>query len=351
MTNRWIEGLLSMTMAVSVGVAVGGVGCAAQPAASAGEQERGTLVLPLLSPTRGSFRLSSAHFVVTDQLGNQAATLDSDADPAAQALTVALTQGAYDLLLQDGWVLANVAEDGSESPVRAALLSSNPQSFAIRASVQTDIAYTFATETGTITIGTGPLSITFNVAPTTGSSVCDLSGGGCQSGQVCLLADSSGRTFCASPGTLPVGSPCQSEQCVAGSQCLRLDPDHPDDGACTALCNTNVVTFGCRCISLGIGDGSAGVCSPPAANACDLLAPSGCPDGQACQYLGGSSGTCGVPGSTPRGFSCFSETCIAGSQCFNGECRAFCDLNNPFPTCQFTCSNVGTGNVGRCFPF
>jgi hypothetical protein len=338
-------------MTVSFGAALGAAGCAAEPATLASEQDRGTLVLPLLTPTRGAFRLGSAHFVVTDQQGAQAAALDSDADPAAQALTASLPQGRYSALLQDGWVLSSVADDGSESTVRAALLSPNPQSFDIRPSVETDIAYTFATESGTITIGTGPVSITFDVAPNTGTSGCDLTGGGCSFGQACLLADSNGRTFCASPGTLPVGSPCQSEQCVGGSQCLRLDPDHPDDGVCTALCNTNNIPFGCHCISLGIGDGSAGVCSAPGPNDCDLLAQSGCPDGQACRYLGGSSGTCGVPGTTQRAQSCFEETCVAGAQCYGGTCRAFCDLTSGSNNCPYYCQGVGTGNVGRCYPY
>jgi hypothetical protein len=311
----------------------------------------GTLNLPLLTPTRTAFRLSAAHFVIKNSQGTQLAALDSDSNPDAQALTVSLTQGSYNVLLQDGWVLTSIAEDGTERQMRAALLSVNPQTFEIKASTPTSVSFTFSTESGTITIGNGPVNITFDVAPTPGSTQCYVTQGyGCPSGQTCLLADSTGRTFCASPGMLAVGSPCTSEQCVAGSQCMKLDADHPDDGVCTQFCDTSSTTFGCNCVNLGITNSSIGACVAPPASACDLLAQTGCADGQACQYTGGNFGTCGAPGTTGPGETCSAETCMAGYQCYGGLCRGFCDLRGSSNNCNFGfCTSAGTGFVGRCY--
>ncbi len=112
-------------------------------------------------------------------------------------------------------------------------------------------------------IGNGPVAITFDVSGTTGLPSCDIRGFSCPFGQTCLLADANGRTFCAAAGTLPPGSPCTSEQCQAGSQCLNLDPDHPDQGTCAQFCDTSISTFGCNCQGLGISNSNAGFCGPP----------------------------------------------------------------------------------------
>jgi hypothetical protein len=125
------------------------------------------------------------------------------------------------------------------------------------------------------------------------------------------------------------------------------------EGVCTQLCNPEAPLFGCDCRGLSISQ-TIGVCGPPPAGSCDLLDATSCPTGQACQFPGGSFGTCGTPGTVSEGGSCFGEECEAGMECvgdepdfgFQGTCRRFCDLDAP--DCDF-CFDVGTGRVGRCF--
>jgi hypothetical protein len=344
MNNQWIHLPLAVACLALPAMALG---CTTATQSATTDQIRGTLSLPLLTP-RSAYRLRSAHFQVATQAGAPTATLDSDADPDAEALTITLTQGPYNVSLQGGWVLDRIADDGTETAVQAALTSPNPQQFQIQVSTQTNVSFTFATDAGTVVIGSAPLSITFNVGTPTNTPCSPQQSFSCNSGQTCLLADSSGQTFCASAGSLPVGSSCTSEQCVAGSQCLRLDSNHPDQGICTQFCDTNFVPFGCNCIGLGLPNSNTGICGAPPASACDLLAQTGCADGQACQFLGGGFGSCGTPGTTPPRGSCSGQTCMEGYQCFDGECLPFCDTRNGFTSDCF-CENVNLGFVGLCF--
>jgi hypothetical protein len=312
----------------------------------------GTLRLPLVTPDTGKFRLRGAIFAI-DRAGVPVLRLDSDVDPDAEALTASLNPGQYTSALEAGWSLEALADDGTATPVRAALISANPQSFSVRNERVTNVAYTFTTSSGVVQFGEGSLNVRIGVADPASLGSCDLTNSAsCPTGQHCLLGDGD-ATFCATPGDIEVGEPCGSEQCVFGAQCLSLDPAAPDHSLCTALCNPEAPPFGCDCRGLSISD-QVGVCGPPPAGACDLLDPSSCPEQQACQFPGGSFGVCGTPGVLTEGQSCFGEECAAGLDCvgddpqfgFLGICRRFCDLDAP--DCDF-CFDVGTGRVGRCF--
>lgn len=351
----WIR--FGFALALAMGTA--SFGCKDQPL-SENEEQVGTLSLPLVTSSADAYRLSDATFVIETQVGTVVATLDSESDPDAQALTATLNQGNYAVGLEDGWVLSKIEVDGTETPVRAALLSVNPQLFKIKSSLETDLSFSFTTDLGTVTIGQGSVNIGVDVTDNTTGVGCYLVSGyynGCPSGQTCLLADQSGVTFCASPGSLPVGSACDTEQCVAGSQCFAMDPNDPEQGTCTAFCDTSSLLWGCNCLSLGINNSNAGICGAPPAGACDLLEQTGCAPGEACQYQGGNFGACGAPGATAQGQACSGETCAAGYQCYQGECQSFCDTRLGFssnPDCINNgyyygyCYNAGTGYAGRC---
>jgi hypothetical protein len=353
MKFRWFS--LGLSLLVSAG-AMTTIGCMS-PAGSHDEQSVGMVSLPLVTSAGGEFRLHNAVFAIHSTNGAHAATLDSESDPGAETLTATLFQGPYTVRLADGWELARLGPDGTESPVSAALLSPNPQSFEIGASATTDISFTFTTGQGTITLGDGSVGIRFDVAPNEDLGACNLVSSyyynTCPSGQTCLLADSSGRTFCASPGSLPVGSPCTSDQCVAGAQCLKVDQANPEQGSCVRFCRVSDARFGVNCLSLGLPDSDIGFEGPAPEGTCDLLAQTGCAAGEACQYTGGSFATCGLPGSTPAGGACTGETCGAGYQCYDGRCAKICDARLGYigqPDCYY-CYSVGTGNAGRCYNY
>ena len=323
-------------------------------------QGLGTVNVPLVTPDAVKYRLRSAVFSIT-RAGVEIVSLDSDADPDAVALTAELSPGQYQIRLGDGWTLEQLDDAGKGTPVRAALISQNPASADVRNGRVTNVAFTFTTSSGTVTFGEGSVSIRLGVADPASLSSCDIANqAGCGPGQHCLLADDSGQTFCATPGTIPVGEACSSEQCVFGSQCLDLglttpgaDAGAPSGSSCTQLCNPLFPPFGCDCVGLSFSD-DVGVCGPPPASACNLLDPASCPAGEACQLPGGSFGVCGTPGTLGEGESCFGEVCAAGLDCFgddpvsgfSGTCYRFCDL--AAPVCEF-CFDVGTGSIGRCF--
>jgi hypothetical protein len=305
-------------------------GPAIEAAAPLETEGYGSLLLPLVTPDAVKYRLRNAVFDV-QRSGVSVISLSSEVNPDAEQLTAQLNPGAYQIQLGDGWVLERLVADGGADPVRAALISANPA-----------------------TIGEGAVSVRLGVADPGSLGSCDVgSQSGCDGGQHCLFSGDGSQTFCATPGQLEVGAACSSEQCVFGAQCLSLDPSAPEASTCTELCNPAFPPFGCDCRGLSVGD-DVGVCGPPPATACDLLSATGCPEGQACQYPGGSFGTCGTPGAGSEGSSCFGEECAAGLDCygddpefgFSGTCYRFCDVQAP--DCEF-CFDVGTGSVGRCF--
>jgi hypothetical protein len=226
------------------------VGCADDDVttAHADGEGSGSLSLALVTPARPSFRLRTALFDVETLVGGLLDTLSSEASPEATALELELPRGIYQVELRDGWAIERIDGDAS-SLVPAALLTPNPTTFEIVPERSTEVLYRFATSDGELEFGHGRVSVTFDVTATTSLSPCNPLYG-CSSGQTCLVADSSGRSFCAQPGHLPVGAACQSEQCVSGAQCLGLDGQHPDDRTCMKFCNVRAPEFGCNCLAL-----------------------------------------------------------------------------------------------------
>jgi hypothetical protein len=296
------------------------------PAASRGEASAtGSLAVPLVTPDAAPYRLRTAVFDV-QRSGVLVVSLDSEASPDARALTAELDPGQYEIRLNDGWSLERLDAQAVASPVRGALISPNPVGFGVRDGRVTSVAFTFTTSAGLVTFGKGAVSVRLGVTDPSTLSGCDVvNQAGCAEGQHCLLGDADGKTFCATPGELPPGAPCGSEQCVLGAQCLALDIAAPEETTCTALCNPLAPPFGCDCRGLGAAD-DIGICGPP-------------PPG---------------PGSATEGESCFGEECQAGLDCFGddaelgftGTCYRFCDVQAP--ECEF-CFEVDTGSVGRCF--
>ena len=318
------------------------------------QPQLGSARLPLVTTSPGQFRLRNAVFDISTRSGALAVSLDSESNPDAEALVVPLAQGAYDVLLRDGWTLEAVG-DGGFTPVSGALISVNPVPLAIRNDRVSEVVYTFTTESATITFGEGELSVSAAVADPASLPSCDIVNQvGCQPGQTCLLSDDTGDTFCATPGSLPVGASCSSQQCVYGAQCLDLDGEGPLGNTCSQFCNPLFPSFGCDCKGISV-DEEIGVCGPPPAGTCDLLGQTGCGEGQACQLPAGASfGVCGSPGAGAWNESCIGEVCQTGFDCYGdqpefgyyGSCLPFCDIYAP--SCA-GCFDVGTGRVGRCF--
>lgn len=333
-------------------------GCSSQGAGDAAllETEQGQLRLPLVTTQEDTFRLSQALFRIENVSGSTLLTLDSDLDPEASQLEAELAEGSYRSRLESGWLLQRIEDDGSAVTVNAALLTPNPTPFEIRSDRTTELNYTFSTEQGSVTLGEGQLLVTLDVTATPIPVECSPLNnfGNCPSGQVCLLAGDTGGTYCASPGTLPVGSECSSEQCVAGSQCLAVNADDPAQRACTRFCSVFNTEFGCNCIGVGSNDESLGVCGPLPAGACDLLTQTGCAPGEGCQHETGSFGSCGPSGTGSQGESCTQDTdCAAGFDCFqrffdSSQCSAFCDSDEACRGFGSFCQFAGTGNIGRC---
>jgi hypothetical protein len=86
-------------------------------------------------------RLGKASFAIE---GAAALTLQSDEDPAGEALQRALPEGDYSVRLLDGWQLERLGESGSEL-VSAELTSENPLPFSIRSGELTTVTFQFRT--------------------------------------------------------------------------------------------------------------------------------------------------------------------------------------------------------------
>jgi hypothetical protein len=345
------------------GVLLSAVGCGSGDSRVVSDAvASGELQLPLVTASQGSFRLRSAVFQLASVSGSIVTRLDSEAEPDSTSLRAELPQDAYTATLEEGWALERLSEQAGAVSVRAALLSQNPATFEIRDGRLTRLVYEFATDDGVVVFGAGAAEVAVSVTEAPSASCSVLDAASCPGGQTCLLADASGQTFCAEPGTLPVGSLCSTEQCVPGAQCLKLNPEQPDQGVCARFCSGDVLEFGCECRSLSFDDG-IGVCTPPPFPICEPLTQTGCNESETCQHRSGSFAVCGPPGAGQLGESCLGETCARGLDCHGdqaelgivGTCTRFCDTRTTYQ-CPFAspyyyyqyCQDVGTGNVGRC---
>ncbi len=285
------------------------------------EQAFGTLRVPLVTPVQNQYRLRAAVFDITRGFVS-VVTLDSEVDPDAESLDTELAQGFYEINLREGWQLEELTPGGAV-PVSAALVTQNPQSFEVRNAQVTDVVYTFTTDAGTVTFGRGAVSVSVQVTPPETLPPCDLlSPFSCPFGQTCLLADNEGRTFCAESGSLNVGEPCSSEQCVAGAQCLALDSSQPDQKVCTQFCDARFPQFGCDCQALVAPEG-VGVCTP--SDAGDVFAFSGIAND--------------LPISSLTGWSlCHADS--FGASTFIGDILAACGSGQLMLACRLSGSDI-----------
>ena len=261
MLTRWTRWIFPMLLGTATPAFSGcGSGSNDRPSA-ADEQVTGRVQLSLVTANQANFRLRQAAFEIKNRSGSQALTLDSDADPQASVLTADLAQDFYRIELKGGWVVERLDGD-TFSAVSAALVTQNPQDFQIRDARTTSISYAFSTDDGVVRFGQGTLEVRASVVDSATLASCDvLNAQTCATGQTCLLVSDSGRTFCAEPGALAIGAACDSEQCVAGAQCLKLDPAQPTQGVCSKFCDPANPPFGCACRSLSFDPG-IGICGP-----------------------------------------------------------------------------------------
>jgi hypothetical protein len=260
MGQRW--GVCFALVALAGGGACNGEH--ARPAPVSSEGNVGTVHLALTSQNGDTFRLRRATFEISNASDVEVATLRSDSDAGDEALQAELPQGQYQVLLAADWVLEKQGADGAFEPVQSALLTGNPRPFSVRNQRVTELAFAFTTNDGIVTLGAGALNIALEVNDIAALPECSLiDPNTCPEGQTCLLGDRDGRTFCAQPGTLEVGSSCESEQCVAGAQCLRSGEDAGSASVCHRFCAPNAQSPFCDCRSLDF-DENVGVCALPA---------------------------------------------------------------------------------------
>lgn len=224
----------------------------------------GGLRLALQSDGGPGYELVDAIFIIRDERDAVVTTLESGVDGGNQAaLEASLPLGAYTIELQDGWALQELSSPDGEN-LAAALVSANPASFSISNHHVTELVFTFATNQGRVTLGEGEVSVgldVVNAKTLTGCNLLDSST--CPEGQTCLLADDEGETFCANSGQIEVGQPCDSDQCVAGAQCLAKGDDAGADRECTRFCDPHANSATCDCRALAF-DEDVGVCVGPA---------------------------------------------------------------------------------------
>jgi len=256
-------GRFGVGMALAAASAWGGTACtmdAGEASNRGGEEIMGRVELALTTDA-SRFRLRAAVFEIKDATGNVLVTLNSEDQPEAQTLIADLPQGNFTVALASGWALERQGDDGGFSQVQAALLTPNPRSFEVAHEHATELVYSFTTDAGVVTLGRGSVSVGVDVVDSATLSSCRvLDRGSCEEGFTCLLAGETGATFCAQPGTLPVGAACDSEQCVAGAQCLRESGE--STGVCKRFCDPNSTTPFCTCRGLSFDEG-IGVCDAP----------------------------------------------------------------------------------------
>jgi hypothetical protein len=352
MHHMWIRGIVAVfTCAALAGVA----GCEAPGeidstvAAATPEQAVGQLDLALISLTGGDYRLRNAVFDI-DRAGIPIVTLDSESDPNALSLDVELPEGNYGSSLRPGWALERLTGGGSVELVEGALVSANPTPFSISSGQTTQLIYRFVADGGLVVFGAGDLAVSIDVVPGELLPECSLfNPASCPAGLTCLLSDDAQRTYCANPGNIPVGGACNSEQCVAGSQCLHLDPENPTAGVCQSFCDVAAPPEGCSCQSIRPGS-SVGVCTTPepcdsTTGECGFCRPIGftsCPSG--------ATEWCSAEPISPSSDAQAQQACEAcyGAPCFleSADCAGL--GYGPQPPAQFTCGDAYFGFESGC---
>lgn len=113
-----------------------------------------------------SYRLESVTLTID---GPTPTTLvGDDTDPDETILAAELDAGAYTAILEPGWTLVRLDEEGPV-PEEATLLSPNPAAFTITSGAVTSLTLTFQTSGGVIQFAPGTLEVDIDVVTTTPS--------------------------------------------------------------------------------------------------------------------------------------------------------------------------------------
>lgn len=248
-TRTWFR--LCSALAMTVPVLTGA--CSAQPEASEGAIQSGTLELPLVSAVNGrTYRLDGALYLY----GPTFSYLDLSGDSAL--LSLPLSTGNYQAYLV-GWTLH--ADDGSGNfvPVVASLVSDNWVPFTVFNGTKTTLSFEFETDGVIVKVGAGSLDVKVDVTET--GPLCTPFGSECGAGAWCPSSDLTGMSpACVAAGAAVAGEPCASPfDCAADSSCF----DFGAGPVCADLCD--VPAFGSDC-SPGVACVPAGhdygVCTP-----------------------------------------------------------------------------------------
>lgn len=138
------------------------LGLTACGAESSSSSEIGRIDAPLVTQSASgtTYRLEGVTLTVS---GPTNATLTSnDTDPNETELTAELPVGTYSALLEPGWSLVRLTEDGP-TVVDADLLSPNPTTLTIQSNAVTHLTLSFAAEGAAIQFAPGSLEVDFEV--------------------------------------------------------------------------------------------------------------------------------------------------------------------------------------------
>jgi hypothetical protein len=160
MSNRF----LNMALALLVAAMCACSSTPSDPNAGAGEENSGTVSLPLTSAVGGvSYRLTNATFTITGTPLVKPRIVKPPADLAIDTET--LPVGHYSALLADGWVLERKgAEAGAVfTAVPATLVTPNPTIFDIKRNLTVNAWFIFETGDGDVGLGQGDVNIRIGV--------------------------------------------------------------------------------------------------------------------------------------------------------------------------------------------
>jgi hypothetical protein len=319
--------------------------------------QTGTLNVALTGNANGiTYRLRNALFEIS---GPASGTLDSEIDPDAPELVLALPVGQYQVFLRTGWALERV-DAGGAVPVQAVLISPNPAVADVIGGSRANTLFRFQTDDTIVDIGQGELaiSIAVDVVGGGGGGVCDATNpASCPPPDACYLTGAG--EMCLPAGSAPPGAACTApNECSPGFTCADLGTGPVCTEVCTlgGLCSEGSVCQDVGLGAVGVCDGTGG--GGGGGGACDYADPATCPAGEDC-YPVDSAGTrtCAPTGSALPGAPCSGtlNDCVENYLCLDDgtgpRCYASCLLAAPTTcTASQTCAELGVPDIGACYP-